>query len=51
MTALNNQAGYDRNEADKKEKDQCKIDLSNLVRGQFLCKLNGHVYVSTPPEL
>ena len=37
--------------ADKKEKDQCKIDLSNLVRGQFLCKLNGHVYVSTPPEL
>lgn len=37
--------------ADKKKKDQCKIDLSNLVRGQFLCKLNGHVYVSTPPEL
>lgn len=36
---------------DKKKKDQCKIDLSNLVRGQFLCKLNGHVYVSTPPEL
>lgn len=35
---------------DKKKREQCKIDLSNLVCGQFLCKLNGQVYISIPPE-
>ena len=33
-----------------KEKDDCKINLANLVRGQFICKLNSTIHISQPPQ-
>lgn len=33
-----------------KEKEDCKTNLANLVRGQFICKLNGNIHVSQPPQ-
>lgn len=34
----------------KKEKEACKTNLANLVRGQFICKLNGTIHISQPPQ-
>lgn len=33
-----------------KEKEDCKTNLANLIRGQFICKLNGKVHISQPPQ-
>jgi hypothetical protein len=33
-----------------KEKEDCKTNLANLVRGQFICKLNGNIHISQPPR-
>lgn len=36
--------------SDKREKEQYRGALTQLCRGQFLCKLNNQIYISAPPE-